>query len=186
MKTIVRIFVAGLLLAVMGPSSVPGQSKDTRKPGEYYSKLGSLNVWTTDDVLRQKTGYYPEFRTMRFGKHRGFDRVVFEVDGDLIGYYVHYGEPPFQAEAGEEVVKVRGNAFLEIALYPVVSTDENIAANERLVARQNNVRMPLIREIKPVEWFEGELRHVIGLRRRTPFRVQVFSNPTRLVVDFKR
>jgi hypothetical protein len=185
MKTIVRIFVAGLLFAVMGLPSVLGQSNNTRKLGEYYSKLGSLNVWTTEDVLRQKTGYYPEFRTMRFGKHPGFDRVVFEMDGDLIGYYVHYGEPPFQAEAGEEVVNVRGKAFVEIALYPVVSTDENIEANERLGARQNKVRMPLIREIKTVEWFEGELRHVIGLRKRKPFRVQVFSNPTRLVVDFK-
>jgi hypothetical protein len=111
--------------------------------------------------------------------------VVFEVDGDLIGYYVDYGKPPFGGEASETSVKVHGKAFVEISLYPVSSSDENIEANEKRLTEQNKVKMPLIREAKPVEWFEGELRYVIGLKRATPFRVRVLSNPTRLVVDFK-
>jgi hypothetical protein len=185
MKTVGRVFGLTLLLLTMGFSSVAGQS-NKQKGDEYFDKAGSLNVWTTDGVLRQKYGTFPEFLTVRFGKHRGFDRVVFELKGDLVGYFINYGEPPFQAEAGEEVVKVRGKAFVEIELYPVSSSDENIQANEKKLAEQNKLKLPLIRDVEAVEWFEGELRYVVGLNRKTPFRVQVFSNPTRLVVDFKR
>lgn len=172
------------LLLMMGISSAFGQSAQGSDE-EYYDQLGSVNVWTTEAVLRRKFGMYPEFLTIRFGKHRGYDRVVLEVDGDLIGYHVDYGKPPFQAEAGEEIVKVRGKAFVEITLYPVMSSNENIEANEKILAGQNKLKMGLISQAKVVEWFEGELRYVIGLKKRTPFRVQVFSNPTRLVVDFK-
>ena len=180
-----RVLGVGLLVLTMGFSSMSGQSKAQKGAEEYYGKAGSLNVWTTDNILRQRTGVSPEFRTVRFGSHRGFDRVVFELGGGLIGYFINYGKPPFQAEAGEEIIKVRGKAFVEIELYPVRSSNENIEANTKFVAQQNKLKMPLIREAKVVEWFEGELRLVIGLKRETPFRVQVLSNPTRLVVDFK-
>ena len=176
---------AGLLLLILGFSPAAPLSNAQGKAEEYYSKLGDINVWTTEEVLRQKTGMGQELIKMRFGKHRGYDRIVYELDGEPIGYYITYSKPPFQGEASEEVTKVRGKAFVEIALYPVVVSDENLEASERLLAQQNKVRMPLIREVKTVEWFEAELRHVVGLKRRTAFRVQVFSNPTRLVVDFK-
>jgi hypothetical protein len=45
--------------------------------------------------------------------------------------------------------------------------------------------MPLIKEVKRVQWYEAELRYVVGLKRAAPYRVQVFSNPARLIVDFK-
>ena len=180
-----KIFTVALLAFVVGLSSVQAQQGGHSGAEEYYDKLGDLNVWTTDDVLRRKYGQFPEYLKMRFGSHDGFDRVVFQVDGDLIGYYITYGKPPFQGEASEEIVRVRGKAFVEISLYPVVSSDENITANERYAIRQSKVKMPIIRQVRQVEWFEGELRYVFGLNRRRPFRVQVFSNPTRLVVDFK-
>ena len=180
-----RTICAGLLLLVIGLSPAATQSHAQGKAEEYYSIQGDVNVWTTEPVLRQKTGMSPELIAMRFGRHRSFDRIVYELDGEPIGYYITYGEAPFQGEASEEVTKVRGRAFVEIALYPVVASDENLNASERLLAQQNKIQMPLIREVKTVEWFEAELRHVVGLRRQTPFRVQIFSNPTRLVVDFK-
>ncbi|HKQ99341.1 MAG TPA: hypothetical protein VJT09_01635 [Pyrinomonadaceae bacterium] len=181
-----RIVCAGLLLLlILSVSPAAGQSRAQNKAEEYYSIEGDVNVWTTAPVLRQKTGMSPELLKMRFGRHRDFDRIVYELDGEPIGYYITYSEPPFQGEASEDVTKVRGKAFVEIALYPVVASDENLNASERLLAQQNKIRMPLIREVQTIEWFEAELRHVVGLRRRTPFRVQVFSNPTRLVVDFR-
>jgi hypothetical protein len=182
-----KILGAALLASVLALSSVQAQQRSqSGGQEEYYDKLGDLNVWTTEDVLRRKFGYFPEYLKMRFGSHDGYDRVVFQVDGDLIGYYITYGKPPFQGEASERSVNVRGKAFVEIALYPVTSSDANIASNERYALRQSRTRRPLIMDVKQVEWFEGEIRYVFGLKRRTPFRVQVFSNPTRLVVDFKR
>jgi hypothetical protein len=182
-----RVFGLVLLLLATGFSSVSAQSAAQKGEDEYYSQLGSLNRWTTDEVLRQKTGHrVPEFLKVSFGKHRGFDRMVFEADSDFIGYLVSYGEPPFRAEAGVETVKVRGKAFVEIALNPVTqSSDKNIQASEKRLAEQNRLGMPLIKEVRRVQWYEAELRYVVGLKRAAPFRVRVFSNPARLVVDFK-
>jgi hypothetical protein len=33
---------------------------------------------------------------------------------------------------------------------------------------------------------EGEIEYLIGVSKRTPFRVLALSNPTRLVIDYKR
>jgi hypothetical protein len=183
-----RMFGLGLLILVVGFSSARAQSSTQTDKDGYYDVAGRLNTWTTDDVYRRRLDGDYEFLTMRFGKHAGFDRVVFEFKGNqgkLYGLFVTYEKPPFQAEDNEKIVKVHGRAFVKIELYPIGSSDENVEANNRIAMQQNKVNMPLIREVKPVEWFEGELTYVFGLKRPTPFRVQVFSNPTRLVVDFK-
>ena len=185
-RALCKVFGVGLLVLTAGVWSVLGQTGSRDDGAGYYNREGRLNVWTTGEVLRQKTGQSPEFLRTRFGRHGGSERIVFELRGDLIGYHVAYGRPPFQAEDGGRVVKVRGRAFVEITLYPVTSSDENIEANERMLLRQHQVKTALIAEVKPVEWFEGELRHVVGLRRRAPFRVRTLSNPTRLVVEFRR
>ena len=185
MKAAGKMLSAVLLLMAVGFSHVFGQSNSPPRGEEFLDKAGNLNVWTTESVLRQKTGQYPEFLTVRFGTHKGFDRVVFELKGDLVGYFINYGKPPFQSEDGGRRTRVRGKAFVEIELYPVKSWDENIEANEKVLIEQNKVWMPLIREVKPVEWFEAELRYVVGLKKETPYRVQVLTNPTRLIIDFK-
>lgn len=184
-RKIGEVLGIGLLLLSVCLTPALGQSGGKGERDEYYNRLGDLNVWTTEEVLRGKFGYSPELLTMRFGKHRGYDRAVFEFDSELIGYYITYGKPPFQGQASEREVRVRGNAFVDISLYPIKASDQTLEANDHVAARQSKVDMPLIREVKSVEWFEAELRYVIGLRRKRPFRVQVFSNPTRLVVDFK-
>ncbi|HYJ45148.1 MAG TPA: hypothetical protein VEV81_00945 [Pyrinomonadaceae bacterium] len=180
-----KLFGVGLLLFILGTGLFAGQWEVRAQTQEGYTYAqGDLNVWTTDTVLWQKSGDAPELVAMRFGKHRGYDRVVFEMDGEFAGYHVTYEEPFLRDGEGPDP-KVRGKVFAKIALYPIYSTEEKVEAYDRIAARQDRRGMPVIRGIKQLEWFEGELSYVIGLRRRTPFRVQVFSNPTRLVVDFK-
>lgn len=183
-KIISRALGAGLLLLGLGFSGFTSRVNAQGQAEKYYSQEGRLNAWTTSAVLRQKAGT-PEFVAMRFGKHDGFDRVVFELKGEWGGYHVTYDRPPFDVDAGSDSVKVRGNAFVRVSLYPVSSTDEQVEANDKLAAQQAKLDMPVIRDVQNIEWFEGELAYAFGLKRRTPFRVQVFSNPTRLVVDFR-
>src|SRR5215813_13004827 len=168
-------------ILMLGFGTAQGQAKDE----DYANVKGRLNVWTTQEVMRNeaKRGERPEFLKLRFAKQEGFDRVVFELKGDIASYYIHYSKPPFQSEAGEETIKVHGQAFVEISLYPVGSSDENIEANAKVAREQRRPNLGAIQEVKQVEWFEGELRYVFGLDKRTPFRVQVLSNPLRVVVD---
>jgi hypothetical protein len=185
MRQTLRALGVALLLLTVGLSASYGQG-DAKKDEGYYYEEGSLNSWTKEPIFLQKTGYAPEFLKVRFGKHKGFDRVVFEFDSELIGYYIKYGDPPFQGEASDTPVDVRGRAFLSISLYPITATDKSIETAEKRVAEPGKLNMPLIRDVKRIEWFEGELSYVLGLKKKTPYRVQIFSNPYRLVVDFKR
>lgn len=175
MKMIGSFLAAVLLTIWFGGGAASAQDKD-----EYRYTLGRWNVWTTEEVLFQKTGYSPELKKIRFGRHKNFDRVVFEMEGDFLGYYISYQKPPFQGEASEEETKVRGKAFVQIGLYPISASEENIKFAEKFTARSQ-----LVKDVQMYEWFEGELGYVFGLNKRTPYRVQVLSRPTRLVVDFK-
>jgi hypothetical protein len=182
MKMVGRILSAGLLLLMPGILSVQAQSKVQGK-SQGYSE-GQLNVWTTERVLRENLGG-GDFLRMRVGKQKGFDRVVFEMNGTLPKWYVTYEKPPFETY-GDQYPKIRGKAFVHVSIYMVGYRDENREANERLEHRQNKMKWPVIREVKTSSFFEGEIEYLIGLSKRTPFRVLALSNPTRLVIDFKR
>lgn len=175
-----------LLLLTAIWSSASGQSGARNDTEEYYNKIGSLSVWTTDEVHRSRLGHLPKLLGVRFGQHPGFDRVVFDLTDKPAGYLVNYNEPPFQGQASERIVRVRGKAFVEISLYPVTSSEEEVAAFEKLVPVQSRAKTALIADMKTFEWFEAELGYAVGLKRKTPFRVLELSNPARLVVDFKR
>jgi len=178
--------IAPALLVLLSFGAAPAQSNPA-KDEDYANVRGRLQVWTTAEVMRNeaKRGTRPEFLKLRFARHEGFDRVIFDLKGDIASYYITYSRPPFQSEAGEKTVKVRGQAFVEISLYPVSSSDENIEANDRIVRAQQKLKLPAIKDVKTVEWFEGELRYVFGLSKRTPYRVYVLADPLRVVVDFK-
>ena len=128
----------------------------------------------------------PRLSGVRFAQHRGFDRVVFDLTDKPAGYHVIYREPPFQGQASERIVKVRGKAFIEIAFYPIRSSEEDVEVYEKLVTVQGRAKTALIADMKTFEWFEAELGYAVGLKRKTPFRVMELSNPARLVIDFKQ
>jgi hypothetical protein len=181
-RMIGRILSVGLLLLMLGVMPVEAQSSAQGVSQEYTE--GQLNVWTTKRVLREDMGG-GDFLRMRVGKHDGFDRVVFEMNGTLPKWYVTYEKPPFETY-GDQYIKLRGKAFIHVSLYMVGYSDEDRKANEKLERRQNKMNWPMIREVKTSSFFEGEIEYLIGLKKRTPFRVLALSNPTRLVVDFKQ
>lgn len=177
-----KIFGVGLLLfgLLLAPEKAVAQSQTQEGP----QGKGRLNVWTTEMVLREDYTERSEFLRMRVGKHKGFDRVVFEMGGALPKYYVTYEKPPFSTYDGRDFT-MRGKAFIEISFYPINYSDERMQTNERQERQQNKVNWPVIRQVLNSDWFESEIIYRIGLKRRTPFRVQTLSNPSRLVVDFK-
>jgi hypothetical protein len=50
---------------------------------------------------------------------------------------------------------------------------------------KGNLKLAVLREIKEIEWFEGDRLFGIGLNKRALFRVQELTNPYRLVIDIK-
>ena len=45
--------------------------------------------------------------------------------------------------------------------------------------------LPILQDIKSVDWFENFFSFAVGLKIKKPFRVQELSSPSRLVIDFK-
>jgi hypothetical protein len=177
-----KAFGVGLLCLTVCVASAPAQSKNQT------NGRGVLNDWTVKEVARQDLGAGTDrvFR-VRVGSHPGYDRVVFEFGAGAPNYWVYYQKPPVRLYSGEEVKGIRGNAFLEVSLSPVIYSEKNYNTPvERLKRGQNPLRTRLVSDVWSLGWFEGELIYAVGLRERRFFRVQVFSNPDRLVIDFRK
>jgi hypothetical protein len=188
MKNPGKVLAAVVLLLAIGFSSVHGQWRALDPGNDFHNQEGRFNVWTTHCFSREARSKAPELLGVRIGKHNGFDRIVFDLKGELEGYTVKYETKPISWYGDGETIKVKGKEFVEITFYPLSASQDQIEAYQRgvmVTPKQKKPNLPLIKEIKPLGWFEAEVAYVIGLNRRTPFRVQLLANPDRLVVDFK-
>ncbi|MBW3557384.1 MAG: hypothetical protein KY454_10675, partial [Actinobacteria bacterium] len=80
---------------------------------------GPVGPASTDTV--ETGGFpFPEGDTallvdVRVGRHKGFERIVLEFEGDdPPGYRVGYIDPPVRADGSGHVVELAGDAFLEV------------------------------------------------------------------------
>ena len=128
----------------------------------------------------------PRLTEVRTGKHDGFTRIVWEMDGSTGTpmFMVGWAYPPF-VNIGGFTVPVDGNAFLHVVFFPAMRWDisgtdpiQTYFGPERLTIAQGSVR-----EVVFVEDFEANMEWVIGLTAEKPFKVFTLENPTRLVVD---
>jgi hypothetical protein len=144
---------------------------------------GKLNVWTVATVSRTKV--YDDaiyLKDVRTGNQKTFDRITFEFTGGIPRYEVRTERTGRFDTTGERVVRVSGRAFLSIAMNPL-PYPENTA--DDIPIPKGNLKLPVLREVKDIEWFEGDRQFGIGLNRRSQFRVLELTNPYRLVIDIK-
>lgn len=150
--------------------------------------VGQLNTWTTGAVSRrndsdQGATYLKEVRA---AKNTGFDRVVFEFTAGLPGYYkVEFVKASDLVATGEDLIKINGKYFIGVNMrsMPDPQPEDNIADAK---IPKGNLKLPVVTEIKQVDWFEAYRDFGIGLNAKKEFRVTQLSNPSRLVIDFKQ
>lgn len=127
---------------------------------------------------------------VRLGRHEGYDRIVFEFrPRSRPGYRVRYVQPPIVEDASGRQIQVDGDAFLSIRMEPASGFDLTGDAGE---VYTGPTRIPgsgagteLVLEVVRTGDFEAVLSWVAGLAERTPFRVQRFAGPPRIVVDVR-
>jgi len=121
---------------------------------------------------------------VRTGRYPGFDRVVFEFEGDgLPGYRIERSrEAPRQCGSGE-VVRVAGEAWLQVRFSPAQAHDEE--GRPTVTARSQVSGLPALRALRLTCDFEGEVTWVLGLAAPEPFRVFELAAPSRVVVDVR-
>jgi hypothetical protein len=119
--------------------------------------------------------------TLRAGRHAGYDRVVFQLDGPIPYYSVRY-VPVVHLDGSGEPLRLRGAAFLEVVIR-APTHDEHY----RPVLTPTRLRpdFPALREVNAPGSFEGQTTAGIGVSYRAPFRILELANPTRIVIDLK-
>jgi hypothetical protein len=122
----------------------------------------------------------PKLVTLRAGRHAGYDRVVFQLDGPIPSYYSVRYVPQVRLDGSGEPLRLRGAAFLEVVVR-APTHDEHY----RPVLTPTRLRpdFPALREVDAQGSFEGQTTAGIGVTQRVGFRVLELANPTRIVID---
>jgi hypothetical protein len=145
---------------------------------------------STTDVIQQDLAGATQTAVLteiRLGEHTGYDRVVFELDGPVVGYAVRYVDTLTQ-DPSDLPVQHEGDAALQVTMMgATLDTSFQVSQGEtprtydgpkRVAADLENVK-----DVVHAGDFEATLTFGIGVDQKAPFRVELLSSPTRLVVD---
>ena len=156
-------------LAPTTTTTVPFNGTIDSKSGDFAGNPGGLLI----DV--------------RTGKHSGFTRVVWELDGATGApwYQIGYADPPF-ANVADDQIPVNGNAFIRVVFSPGNRYDLTDPNNIFLVYQGSEaitVNQGSVVQVVFIDDFEATMEWVVGLSAQKPFHVFTLENPVRLVVD---
>ncbi len=121
--------------------------------------------------------------TVRFGEHPGYDRVVFDFDGDVVpGYRVEYVPQAVQDGSGN-VVEIDGDAILQVRMEGVRLPEPGEAVPGGPGTYEPD-EDEAVKEARLEGTFEGVALAWIGVEdRQRDYRVFTLTDPVRLVVD---
>lgn len=122
---------------------------------------------------------------IRLGRHDGFDRVVFQAEGDgSPGWDVRYVDQASSQGSGAPIA-VAGNAILQVTL-----TGMGIPADTGVTewSGPDPLKSGDTRVVTEVRWdhtFEGTSVAFVGTSGKVPFRVYSLSGPPRVVLEVR-
>lgn len=121
-------------------------------------------------------------RSVRTGRHAGYDRIVFEFEEHLPEYTIRYLQDPTACGSGHRV-DAGGAASLEIDLRPAAAHDDQ--GRPTVADRDRSPGLPVLQAAQITCDFEGIVAWVLGLEYRAGVRVLELGSPARLVVDLR-
>jgi hypothetical protein len=153
-----------------GTTSAPPLGTESSTDDRDQEPEGLPNLWLTD---------------VRVGVHDGFDRVVFELDGDgTIGWFTTSDDQASEQGSGAPI-DVAGDAVIDVALRGILIPPDRptgtVAFEEDRVAAPAGAQV--LTEVVVGIIFEGQQQVVIGLDEQVPYRIARFDDPQRVVID---
>jgi len=138
---------------------------------------------TDPDTAEPSSGALLTVTDIRLGRHEGFDRVVFEVDGQgTPGWDVRYVDDPASQGSGDPV-SVDGDAVLQVTLtgmgLPHDTGVEEWSGPDPLTSGSTEVVTELVFDAT----FEGTTVSFVGVAAEVPFRVYPLADPPRVVLE---
>jgi hypothetical protein len=122
----------------------------------------------------------PKLTGLRAGRHPGFDRVVFQLDGPIPSSSSVRYLPVVRLDGSGEPLSLRGNAFLEVVVRAPTHDQDGRPVRSPTRLRPD---FAALREVNAPGSFEGQTTAGIGVSQRVGFRVFELTGPTRIVID---
>jgi peptidoglycan hydrolase-like protein with peptidoglycan-binding domain len=117
---------------------------------------------------------------VRVGRHKNFDRVVFEFSAPIPGYTITYVPKVFQDGSGDPL-PLRGRAFISAVFTPASAHDN---AGHPTVPSSVSVKdFAMLRDVKLAGDFEAVVSWGIGLAAANGAQVTELTGPSRIVID---
>lgn len=148
-------------------------------------EAADTGAWSMPPLRRQPQGSGRStavLRSVRTGRHEGYDRIVFEFSEHLPEYTLRYVQDPAACGSGE-AVDAGGAAALEVDLRPAAAHDDQ--GNATIAERTLRPGLPALRTARITCDFEAIVTWVLGVDRRAPVRTLELASPPRLVVDVR-
>ncbi len=128
----------------------------------------------------------PLLQDVRAASHEGYDRIVFEFEGDgLPGYNVAYTTDAIACGSGMDRATELGDgtvpaAILRIQMQPANAHTE---AGEATAPLELEPNLSTIRAALITCDFEADVTYHLALTAEQPFAVSVLEDPPRLIID---
>lgn len=138
--------------------------------------------WTAGAVKLERSSLEPvTLREVREARNEGFDRVVFQFDGDQVpGYQLEYIDSPVTKCGSGDATAIAGQGWLQVRMKPAQAHEGGKAT---VTERERKPQLPVLEELELTCDFEGETTWVLGVKHPNKYRVLELQEPTRLVVD---
>jgi hypothetical protein len=138
--------------------------------------------WTAGIVDIKRSTLPPvTLREVRSARNEGFDRVVFQFDGDqLPGYHLEYIDRPVIKCGSGDPTAIAGQGWLAVRIQPAQAHENGQVT---VADRERKPGLPVLEELELTCDFEAEVTWVLGVKHPNKYRVMELHQPTRLVVD---
>lgn len=123
----------------------------------------------------------PQLSAVRAAAHPGFDRLVFQFNGPVPAYALHWVPTVTQDPSGLPV-PLGGKAFLHV-VFP--SATAHTATGQPTYAGTLPTRfdLPVLRSVRTAGDFENVLSFGVGVWQKTALHAYTLTAPSRLVID---
>lgn len=166
----------------------PARPDETIQPGGIDTMPGADTATKSAGFTGDTTTNIPLLTAVRVARQEGFDRIVFEFEGDKVpGYEVGYINPPITEDASGNTVTVAGSAYLQIKMQPSGTADLSTAELRPTYTGPTRFSpgTPEVQELVKTGDFEAVLTWVAGLTDKVDFRVSTLTGPARVVIDVR-
>ncbi|MFN7134433.1 MAG: hypothetical protein ACK4N5_20300, partial [Myxococcales bacterium] len=162
----------------------PLEAPDGATPASAEPAGPITGEWTAATVEVRRDGRQVVLRQVRAARNAGFDRLVFEFDGETLpGYRIGYVDRPARHCGSGEPLVLPGDGLLEVRLSPAVAHDE--AGQLTVNALEAKPNLPVLLALEQSCDFEGVVSWVAGMKAPNRYFVLELKDPARLVIDVR-